>query len=49
VGPLVTVSMGIAAQIPEATASPSDLLLKADQGLYLAKSMGRDQIQAVKA
>jgi diguanylate cyclase (GGDEF)-like protein/PAS domain S-box-containing protein len=45
VGPHVTVSMGIAAQIPEAASTPGELLLKADQALYLAKSSGRDQIQ----
>jgi two-component system chemotaxis family response regulator WspR len=46
VGPYVTVSMGIASQIPEASAAPGELLLKADQALYLAKSSGRDQVQA---
>jgi diguanylate cyclase (GGDEF)-like protein/PAS domain S-box-containing protein len=47
VSPWVTVSMGIAAQVPEAAATPGDLLLRADQGLYLAKSSGRNQIQVV--
>jgi len=46
VGPHVTVSMGIASQIPEACATPGELLLRADQALYLAKSSGRDQVQA---
>jgi len=45
VGPHVTVSMGIAAQIPEAQATPAELLLRADQALYLAKSNGRDRIE----
>jgi len=46
VGPCVTVSMGVSSQIPEASATPAELLLKADQALYLAKSSGRDQVQA---
>jgi diguanylate cyclase (GGDEF)-like protein/PAS domain S-box-containing protein len=45
VGPHVTVSMGVAAQIPEAQATPAELLLRADQALYLAKSNGRDRIE----
>ena len=49
VSPFVTVSMGIASHIPEGSSSPADLLLKADQALYLAKSTGRDRIQAVQS
>ena len=49
VGPHITVSLGFASQIPEAAATPGDLLLKADQALYLAKSAGRNQVQGVEA
>jgi diguanylate cyclase (GGDEF)-like protein/PAS domain S-box-containing protein len=45
--PHVTVSMGIAAQVPTVAASPEALLLKADQALYLAKSMGRDRVEVM--
>lgn len=45
--PYVTVSMGIASQVPTVTASPEALLLKADQALYLAKSLGRDRIEGM--
>ncbi|MGA2081352.1 MAG: PAS domain S-box protein [Holophaga sp.] len=47
VGPYVTVSMGISSQVPQSTATPESLLLKADQGLYLAKSLGRDRIEVM--
>lgn len=49
VGPHVTVSMGIASQVPVPLASPEALLLKADQALYLAKSRGRDRIEMMGA
>lgn len=47
VSPYVTVSMGIASQVPTLNATPESLLLKADQALYLAKSLGRDRIEAM--
>ena len=50
VGAHVTVSMGVASQVPDHhEVTPGDLLLKADQALYAAKSGGRDQVQAVLA
>ena len=49
VSPYVTVSMGLASQIPESPATPEDLLLKADQALYQAKSEGRNRIQVLRA
>ena len=47
VGRYVTVSMGVASQVPQAKAAPEALLLKADQALYLAKSAGRDRIEVM--
>jgi diguanylate cyclase (GGDEF)-like protein len=44
VAPLVTVSMGVASDIPQLERSPSDLLDQADQYLYLAKQQGRNRI-----
>jgi len=49
VSPIVTVSMGIASQVPDASSSPAELLQKADQALYLAKSAGRDRIEELQA
>lgn len=43
----VTISLGVAAQLPGAEASPRDLLIKADQALYLAKSRGRDRVECM--
>lgn len=47
IGPHVTISLGLAAEIPEAGSSPLNLILKADQALYLAKSRGRDRVETV--
>jgi diguanylate cyclase (GGDEF)-like protein/PAS domain S-box-containing protein len=45
-GPQVTISMGVAARIPDGATPPEELLQRADQALYRAKAAGRDQIQA---
>lgn len=45
VSPHVTISLGVASQAPELDSHPRDLLLKADQALYLAKSRGRDRVE----
>ena len=44
---LVTLSMGIASEIPQLSANPEELLLRADQALYLAKARGRDRIEVM--
>jgi diguanylate cyclase (GGDEF)-like protein len=41
--PIVTVSLGIANQVPTMDKTPSDLLAEADQALYDAKNQGRDR------
>ena len=40
----VTISVGIAAVVPTAAASPEQLLRRADEALYCAKAEGRDRI-----
>lgn len=39
----LTISIGVAALIPESTQAPEILMRKADQALYRAKEMGRNQ------
>ena len=41
----VTVSMGIASEIPQASANPEELLMRSDQALYQAKANGRNRIE----
>jgi diguanylate cyclase (GGDEF)-like protein/PAS domain S-box-containing protein len=41
----VTISLGVAALVPDGDTDPATLLLKADQALYLAKSRGRDRVE----
>lgn len=41
----VSVSLGVAAMVPSASAHPDALLLAADQALYQAKHLGRDRVQ----
>ena len=40
----VTVSVGVASTIPEATTEPSSLVEAADQAMYQAKQAGRNRI-----
>jgi len=47
VAPQVTISLGVASQAPDLDSHPRDLLLKADQALYLAKSRGRDRVECL--
>ena len=42
---LLTVSLGIAAIIPQKTMKPKNLIARADQALYLAKQNGRDRFE----
>lgn len=44
VGPLVTLSIGIATQVPNDEVSPDWLLKQADQALYAAKHSGRNVV-----
>lgn len=41
---IVTVSMGVAARLPDTSTDPQALLALADAQLYLAKSSGRDRV-----
>ncbi|MGO4999576.1 diguanylate cyclase domain-containing protein [Oceanisphaera sp. W20_SRM_FM3] len=47
-GPLVSISLGVATQIPSADSSPEALLAAADAQLYLAKAAGRDRVSAIE-
>lgn len=44
VASIVTVSIGVASAVPEASSSPDGLLQRADEALYRAKSGGRDRV-----
>lgn len=44
----VTISLGLASEIPEAGSNALNLILKADQALYLAKSRGRNRVETVQ-
>jgi diguanylate cyclase (GGDEF)-like protein len=44
VGPLLTVSLGVATVVPNATLRPEDLMDLADRALYAAKANGRNRV-----
>lgn len=46
VAPLVTLSLGIFSQIPNLESTLENVIYKADQALYLAKTQGRNQVVA---
>lgn len=43
-GHAVTVSVGVAAVVPEAVRRPAELIAASDQALYTAKAVGRNQV-----
>jgi len=45
----VTISLGVASQLPDGKSQSKELLLKADQALYMAKSRGRNRVAVVEA
>jgi diguanylate cyclase (GGDEF)-like protein len=44
----LTVSLGVAAEVPEAGSDPSMLLRRADTALYRAKRRGRNRVEAAE-
>jgi two-component system, cell cycle response regulator len=44
VGPIVTMSLGVASVVPQVGQSPQELIAQADQALYQAKEAGRDRL-----
>ena len=48
VSPHVSISVGIASQMTDTKADPMELLRKADAALYLAKTRGRDRVEAAE-
>jgi len=42
--PVVTLSIGVAARVPQHGQTPDALIREADQGLYRAKQLGRNQV-----
>jgi two-component system chemotaxis family response regulator WspR len=47
ISPYVTVSLGVAEMIPSPGTDPNTLIKQADECLYQAKRLGRNQVQAV--
>jgi diguanylate cyclase (GGDEF)-like protein len=47
ISPYVTISLGVAEMIPDAGTDPNTLIKQADQCLYQAKNLGRNQVQTV--
>ena len=45
VAPMLTISIGVASIIPSGDSSPADLIHRADDALYRAKSAGRDTVK----
>lgn len=48
VGPMVSISVGVAAGLPSAFGAPEALIAAADRGLYAAKEQGRDRVIAAE-
>jgi diguanylate cyclase (GGDEF)-like protein len=48
-GHAVTVSVGVASVVPEASRRPAELIAASDQALYTAKAVGRNQVIVANA